>query len=200
MQLSLIHIFNSILFLLTPGMEAGKAGTLLSALVSFKKLHDANAALREVIPAFTARYGKRYADVGLYDLCQDMHSFYRTHRVAELQRAQFRAEHFPAIALSPQAATQKFLRNEIEYLPLSKIKNRIAATLALVYPPGIGVIIPGERYDERAQPMLDYLLMFEQAANLFPGFDCEIQGVYRETSEDGQVRLYTYVVDETQGN
>ena len=191
---------NSILFLLTPGMEAGKAGTLLSALVSFKKLHDANAALREVIPAFTARYGKRYADVGLYDLCQDMHSFYRTHRVAELQRAQFRAEHFPAIALSPQAATQKFLRNEIEYLPLSKIKNRIAATLALVYPPGIGVIIPGERYDERAQPMLDYLLMFEQAANLFPGFDCEIQGVYRETSEDGQVRLYTYVVDETQGN
>src|SRR5262249_15955381 len=34
---------NSILFLVTPGVESSKAGTLLSALVAFKKLHDANA-------------------------------------------------------------------------------------------------------------------------------------------------------------
>ena len=29
--------------------------------------------------------------------------------------------------------------------------------------------------------MLDYLAVFEQAANRFPGFESEIQGVYRRT-------------------
>ena len=41
---------NSILFLLTPGVESSKAGTLLSALVFFKRLHDDNAMLEDVMP------------------------------------------------------------------------------------------------------------------------------------------------------
>ena len=57
----------------------------------------------------------------------------------------------------------------------------------VVYPPGIATIVPGERLDERARPMLDYLKMFERSANLFPGFDVEIQGIYRETETDGTV-------------
>lgn len=62
----------------------------------------------------------------------------------------------------------------------------------MVYPPGIASIVPGERFDERARPMLDYLKMFESSANLFPGFEVEI----RETEKDGTVRFYTYVVRE----
>jgi ornithine decarboxylase len=185
---------NSILFLLTPGLESSKAGTLISALVSFKKLHDQNAPLAIVMPGFCARHGDKYAETGLYDLCQQMHEFYREHEVRDLQRAQFRPEHFPVIALSPQAATQCFIRNEVDYLSIHEIKDRIAATLALVYPPGIGVIVPGERYDDRAKPMLDYLIMFEEAANRFPGFDSEIQGIYRETAADGTISFHTYVV------
>jgi len=187
---------NSILFLLTPGMESSKAGTLLSALIGFKRLHDGNEKLHKVIPRFTARYGSRYADIGLYDLCQQMHEFYRKHNVSSMQRLQFRPEHFPLIALSPQEATQRFIRNEVDYLSIHEIGNRIAATLALVYPPGIGVIVPGERYDERAKPMLDYLTMFERAANKFPGFDSEIQGIFRETAADGKISFHTYVVQE----
>lgn len=188
--------FNSILFLLTPGLESSKAGTLLSALLSFKRLHDENAPLEEVIPLAIRHQGNRYAGVGLYDLCHQMHEFYRDHHVRELQGAQFEAAHLPTIAMSPQAASQCFIRNQVDYLPINEIKGRIAATLALVYPPGIGVMVPGERYDERARPMLDYLQMFEQAANRFPGFDSEIQGIYRETGNDGRVRLHTYVVKE----
>jgi ornithine decarboxylase len=187
---------NSILFLLTPGLESSKAGTLISALVSFKKLHDSNAQLSIVMPSFTARYGSKYAETGLYDLCQKMHEFYRDHQVRDLQRAQFRPEHFPVMAMTPQAATQCFIRNEVDYLSIHDIKNRIAATLALVYPPGIGVIVPGERYDDRAKPMLDYLIMFEEAANRFPGFDSEIQGIYRETATGGRIGFHTYVVQE----
>ena len=33
-------------------------------------------------------------------------------------------------------------------------------------------------------------------ANLFPGFEAEIQGLFRESAPDGSVRFYTYVVRE----
>jgi len=187
---------NSILFLLTPGLESTKAGTLLSALVRFKQLHDDNVRLDDVIPAFVASHRKRYAGMGLRDLCAEMHGFYREHNVSRLQRQQFRAEHFPTIAMTPQEAMYALVRNNVELLPIEQIGGRIAATLTLVYPPGIGVVVPGERYDERAQPMLDYFRMFEEGSNRFPGFENEIQGIYRKADDDGIVRLYTYVVSE----
>ena len=87
-------------------------------------------------------------------------------------------------------------RNQVDYLPLDRIEGRIATTLWVVYPPGIATIVPGERLDERARPMLDYLKMFERCANLFPGFEAEVQGVYREVESNGSVRFYTYVAKE----
>jgi ornithine decarboxylase len=56
--------------------------------------------------------------------------------------------------------------------------------------------VPGERLTARAQPMLDYLKMFESCFERFPGFDVEIQGVYKEVDASGRTRLYTYVVQE----
>jgi arginine/lysine/ornithine decarboxylase len=44
--------------------------------------------------------------------------------------------------------------------------------------------------------MIDYLLTFQNSANLFPGFESEIQGVYREIDKSGKVTFYTYVVKE----
>lgn len=188
---------NSLLFLLTPGTESSKAGTLLSALVTFKRLHDANAPLEAVIPAFVARHGARYANKGLRDLCADMHAFYRQAHTSILQRAQFRAEHFPQPAMTPKQATDKLVANDVDFLPISEIGDRVAATLALVYPPGIGVVVPGERYDERAAPMLDYFKVFEEAANRFPGFENEIQGLYAVKDDaSNRVTLHTYVVRE----
>ncbi len=187
---------NSILFLLTPGLESSKAGTLLSALIRFKQLHDENTPLDEVIPSFVAAHHARYAGVGLRDLCAQMHAFYRERKASQLQREQFRATHFPEIAMTPQEAMNELVRNNVELLPIEQISGRIAATLALVYPPGIGVVVPGERYDERALPMLDYFRVFEEGGNRFPGFENEIQGIYRKEESDGTVRLYTYVVNE----
>jgi ornithine decarboxylase len=83
----------------------------------------------------------------------------------------------------------------VDFLPLDEIDGRIAATLNLVYPPGIAVVVPGERYSERSRPMLDYFRMFEESHARFPGFANEIQGVYpREV--DGRHRLFTYVIKE----
>ncbi len=88
------------------------------------------------------------------------------------------------------------MHNKVDYLPLEALGGRIAATTALVYPPGIGLVLPGERYGEVNSPLLTYLHMVEEACNLFPGFEVEIQGIYREVEEDGRIRLFSYVLQE----
>lgn len=188
---------NSILFLLTPGLEASKAATLISALVRFHRLYCENEPLAKAIPEFLQRNPGRYDGMGLRDICDMLHSFYREHNASGLQSAQFQQDHLPDIVVSPREAWEQLLRNEVEYLPIDSVEGRVAATLALVYPPGIGVVGPGERYGGRAKPMLDYLKMFEEASNRFPGFENEIQGVYREKAADGRIRLFTYVLQGT---
>ncbi|MGY3690914.1 ornithine decarboxylase [Bradyrhizobium sp. USDA 3240] len=187
---------NSLLFLLTPGVEASKAGTLVSGLVAFKKLHDDNALVEDVIPEFFRRRPQRYTGVRLRDLCGDMHRFFRDGGVSTLQAKQFLPEHLPKIAMSPRQAAQYLIRNDVDYLPIDQIFGRIAATPFVVYPPGIATIVPGERLSERSKPMIDYLKMFEASFNAFPGFEVEVQGIYKEIDEAGRVRFYTYVVSE----
>jgi len=187
---------NSLLFLLTPGSESSKAGTLLSHLVTFKKLHDENALLEDVIPDFVARRAQRYGRQRLRDLCAAMHAFYRAENVSALQAAQFRGEHFPDLAMPPHEAVRALVRNMVDYVPLEEAEGRIAATLWLVYPPGIATVIPGERLGQRSRPMIAYLKAFERAANRFPGFENEIQGLYREVDAAGTIRFHTYVVRE----
>ncbi|MBE9607028.1 amino acid decarboxylase [Acetobacteraceae bacterium H6797] len=187
---------NSLLFLLTPGVESSKAGTLLAHLITFKKLHDNNAPLDEVIPNFVARRPQRYGRARLRDLCAEMHAFYRAAGISRLQSAQFTERHFPEMAMPPNEAVRALVKNKVDYVPLEETAERLAATLWLVYPPGIATIIPGERLGERAKPAVDYLKAFEEACNRFPGFESEIQGLYRETGADGRIRFHTYVVRE----
>ena len=101
--------------------------------------------------------------------------------------------------MSAQEATWQFTANQIDYVPIDKVGGRVAATMALVYPPGIGIVVPGERWDQRAAPMIAYLKLFEESYAHFPGFANEIQGVYPEKDSDGRVRLFTYVIKEQSG-
>ena len=164
--------------------------------MTFKRLHDENARLQDVIPDFVRRRPQRYNNLGLRDLCGQMHAYHRDAGISRLQRQQFSAEHLPELAMLPHEAARMLVRNKVDYLPIDSIAGRIAATLMLVYPPGIATIVPGERLGGRAAPMIDYLLAFERAENLFPGLGTEIQGVYREIGANGAVRFYTYVVRE----
>lgn len=186
---------NSVLFLMTPAEDESKLNSLIARLVRFKNLWDRDAALEEVLPTLCAAHGARYAGYSLRQVCNEMHNFYREANVKELQRLCFRASSFPELAMPPSAAYESLVANDVEYLPLDQVRGRISATLALIYPPGIGVVLPGERWDERAQPMLDYFMAFQESFNRFPGFNYEVQGVFQER-ESGRIRFYTYVVRE----
>ncbi|NCC50585.1 MAG: amino acid decarboxylase [Spartobacteria bacterium] len=188
--------FNLILFLITPALESCKAGTLLAELVDFKNHFDNNDLMDEVLPGLVKEFPEVYKRKGLRDICIDIHNVFKAHDASRLQREQFQADHFPEMAMTPQEAFNELMRNNVDYVPIDEVKGRIAATMALVYPPGIGVIMPGERYDDRAQVQIDYFKMFEDTNSLFPGFENEIQGAYPEKQSDGRVKYFTYVVKE----
>ncbi len=187
---------NSILFLMTPAEDESKLNTLISKLVKFKDLWDRDAAVGDALPTLYAQNAARYAGYTLRQVCKEMHDFYRKANVKELQKQSFRATSFPELAMSPKDAYEKLVANEVDYVPLDEgVKDRISATLALIYPPGIGVVVPGERWDKRARPMLDYFLTFEESFNRFPGFNYEVQGVFQE-QVNGRIKFHTYVVRE----
>ena len=186
---------NSILFLLTPAEDESKLNSLIAKLVKFKSLWDRDAPLGEVLPTIYAQNTQRYSGYTVRQVCNEMHDFYRKANVKELQKRCFRASSFPELAMTSREAYEALVGNNVDYVPLEGIRGRVAATLALIYPPGIGVIVPGERWDERAQPMLDYFLTFEESFNRFPGFNYEVQGVYQE-QVNGRIKFHTYVVRE----
>ena len=99
-------------------------------------------------------------------------------------------------AMSSEDAYQALVANDVDYVAMDEIKGRISATLALIYPPGIGVIVPGERWDDKAKPMIDYLMAFQESFNRFPGFNYEVQGVFQERIE-GRIKFHTYVVSKS---
>ena len=187
---------NSILFLMTPAEDESKLNTLIARLVKFKELWDRDASLAEALPTLYSQNSARYADYTLRQVCKEMHDFYRKANVKELQKQCFRASSFPELAMTSKEAYEALVANEVDYVPLdASIRDRIAATLALIYPPGIGVIVPGERWDASAKPMLDYFMTFEESFNRFPGFNYEVQGVYQEIVND-RIKFHTYVVRE----
>jgi len=128
---------NSILFLLTPADDESKLNTLISRLVSFKDLWDRDAPLGEALPTLYSQNRDRYAGYSLRRICKEMHDFYRESNVKGLQKLCFRAESFPELAMSSKDAYEALVANEVDYVPLDEsIRGRIAATLALIYPPG----------------------------------------------------------------
>jgi ornithine decarboxylase len=184
---------NSILFLLTPAVGEGKMAMLLAALETFREHYELDSPLSTVLPMLSRRFPDRYAGYSLRQLAQEMHEFYRSRAIKDLQRDSFRYTSFPAQAMSAREANAALVGGDVDFVPISEVSGRIAATLALIYPPGIGIIVPGERWDESAQPMIDYFLAFEDSANRFPGFSNEVQGVYAIEVE-GRVQFHTYVV------
>lgn len=120
-----------------------------------------------------------------------MHDLYVSHDVKDLQKAMFRQQSLPKVAMNPQDANIEFIRGNVELVPIAEAEGRIAAEGALPYPPGVLCVVPGEVWGGAVQR---YFLALEEGLNLLPGFSPELQGVYVEAGEDGVKRLQGYVL------
>jgi arginine/lysine/ornithine decarboxylase len=185
--------FYTILMLVTPAIERGKSATLLSELLEFKRAYDAEVALREALPDLVAAHPHRYGTESLRQLCDEMHELLRSRGADALQRAVYNAAHEPEMVMTPAAAHTALIRNEVELVSLDDLAGRVAANLVVVYPPGIAIMVPGERFAEDSAAVA-YLRLFEESDNLFPGFETEMQGIFPERGADGRLRYFTYVV------
>ncbi len=59
----------SFLVLFSMGITKGKWSTLVTELINFKDLYDANAPLKRALPALAVAHPEAYGKMGLKDLC-----------------------------------------------------------------------------------------------------------------------------------
>jgi arginine/lysine/ornithine decarboxylase len=162
----------TILFLFSIGITKGKWGTLLNALLEFKRDYDRNVPVAQVLPHLTADV---YHNLGLRDVADQMFA-----QLKESRQTHWLAEAFstlPTPVMTPNAAFQYLVRDEIEHVPLDALANRILATSVVPYPPGIPMLMPGESTGANDGPYLGYLRALAAWDKRFPGFGHDTHGV-----------------------
>lgn len=184
--------FNSILFLMTPAESKSKLDSLVAQLMRFEQLIRQNAPVSQVMPYLYWDNEERYRGVGIADLCQEMHDFYKERNAKEFQRELFREETFPEVAMLPYEAGVALIRNQAKMVSIDEIQGEVALEGALPYPPGIFCVAPGERW---SRPAVEYFKILEEGINRFPGFAPEIHGVYLK-KKDGKTKAFAYVLQE----
>jgi arginine decarboxylase len=160
----------SFFIMFTIGITKGRWNTLVTELQQFKDDYDQNQPLWRVMPEFIAK-NPRYERIGLRDLCQQIHDIYKENDVARLTTEMYLSDMVPA--MKPADAFSKMAHREIERVPIDDLEGRVTAMLVTPYPPGIPLLIPGERFN---RTIVRYL-QFARRFNLqFPGFETDIHG------------------------
>ncbi len=171
----------SFLVLFSMGITKGKWSTLLTELLEFKRSYDANLPLIDVLPSIAHAGGGRYQGMGLRDLCDALHGCYRENATAKALKSMYTA--LPELAIKPADAYDRLVRGEVEAVPIDQLQGRIAAVMLVPYPPGIPLIMPGERFTAATRSIIDYLAFARTFDQAFPGFDIDVHGLQTEAGE-----------------
>ena len=184
----------SFLALFSIGITRGKWGSLVAALMRFKELYDANAPLAKALPALVEAYPERYRGVGLRDLAADMHA---ANREADLLGALEGAfSHLPEPVLTPRETFARLVHRDVEQVPAAKLEGRVLAVQVVPYPPGIPLLMPGERFGKDTRAVGDFLLGLEALDAKFPGFGHDTHGVEVKTDKSGRSYYALYCLKE----
>ncbi len=163
-----------IMFLFSMGITKGKWGTLVNALLSFKRHYDNNTALKKVLPEVVEAAPEIYSEMGLRDLGNKMFVYLQKNNPGgQLNQAY---EQLPAVMMSPRDAYQEIVANRVESVPLDKLAGRIAANSIIPYPPGIPMLLSGESFGDKNSPHIGYLHSLQAWDSEFPGFEHETEG------------------------
>jgi arginine decarboxylase len=173
----------SFFIMFTIGITKGRWNTLVTALQQFKADYDENQPLWRVLPEFIEKH-PRYEKTGLKDLCDQIHTIYKANDVARLTTEMYLSEMAPA--MKPADAFAKMAHREIERVEIDSLEGRITAMLVTPYPPGIPLLIPGERFNPT---IVRYLQFTRDFNDKFPGFETDVHGLVEDVV-DGKPRYY----------
>jgi len=175
----------TVLFLFSFGITKGKWGTLVTALLDFKKDYDANTPLEQVLPKLVAAHAERYGAMGLKDLADEMFD-----QLKSAKQTKWLAEAFstlPEAHMTPADAYRELVLDNVEHVELPDMAGRVLATSVVPYPPGIPMLMPGESAGPANGPYLGYLRALQQWDARFPGFGHDTHGV---ENKDGRYYMY----------
>jgi lysine decarboxylase/arginine decarboxylase len=163
------------LFLFSFGVTKGKWGTLLNALFEFKKAYDYNVEIKLAMPKIYQSNPKRYENMGLKDLSNEMFSLMKELKTTQALSVAFSELPYPDI--SPVEAYEHLVHNNVESLALDEMAGRTVATGVVPYPPGIPLLMPGENAGPAEGSALTYLKALQTFDEKFPEFSHDIHGV-----------------------
>lgn len=169
----------SFFIMFTIGITKGRWNSLVTELQQFKDDYDQNQPLWRVLPEFVGKY-PQYERMGLRDLCDAIHSVYKANDVARVTTEMYLSDMEPA--MKPSDAWAMMAHREIERVPVDDLEGRVTAILLTPYPPGIPLLIPGERFN---RTIVQYLKFAREFNKLFPGFETDIHGLV-EDEVDGK--------------
>ncbi|TMH33546.1 MAG: lysine decarboxylase [Betaproteobacteria bacterium] len=174
----------SFFIMFTIGITKGRWNTLLTALQQFKDDYDRNALMGRVLPEFVAAY-PRYERMGLRDLCQSIHAMYAKGDIARLTTDMYLSDLQPA--MKPSDAFSYIAHRKTERVAIDELEGRITTALLTPYPPGIPLLIPGERFNRK---IVDFLRFTREFNAAFPGFDTDVHGLVEDEGEGAARRYY----------
>ena len=163
----------SFFIMFTIGITKGRWNTMVTELQQFKDDYDKNQPLWKVLPEFVAKH-PRYERIGLRDLCREIHDVYKANDVARLTTEMYLSDMEPA--MRPADAFARMAHREIERVPIDALEGRVTAVLLTPYPPGIPLLIPGERFN---RTIVRYLRFAQEFNAAFPGFETDIHGLVK---------------------
>jgi len=180
----------SMLFLFSIGMTKAKSMRLLAVLNKFKQMYDQNLSVKEMLPSVYGEYPQFYKNKTIQDISQTLHKVITKHNLPEVMYHAF--DRLPAFVMNPHRAYQKLLKGGSEKILLDDLEGRTSAVMILPYPPGIPLIMPGEKIDNKSKVILEFLMMLEDIGNHLPGFETAIHGTERGDDR----KLYVKVIAE----
>ncbi|TWU26333.1 Biodegradative arginine decarboxylase [Novipirellula galeiformis] len=173
----------SFFIMFTIGITKGRWNTLLSALQQFKDDYDKNVPMWKILPEFCQAFPS-YESIGLKNLCQQIHDTYKHHDIARVTTEMYLSPMQPA--MKPSDAYAMMTHREIDRVEIDELEGRATAVLLTPYPPGIPLLIPGERFNKTIVKYLQFARAFNQQ---FPGFHADIHGLVEE-NVNGQRQYY----------
>ncbi|HRL21498.1 arginine/lysine/ornithine decarboxylase [Alcaligenes sp. SDU_A2] len=182
----------SFFILFTIGITKGRWNTLLTALQQFKDDYDRNQPMWRILPDF-CKAQPTYERMGLRDLCQQIHEAYHKYDLARLTTEVYLSDMVPA--MKPSDAYAKMAHREIERVGIDELEGRVTGVLLTPYPPGIPLLIPGERFNSR---IVEYLQFAREFNARFPGFETYVHGLAQDIGPDGLPRYYVDCVRESE--
>jgi arginine decarboxylase len=165
----------SFLVLFSLGITRGKAGTLLAELLEFRRLYESGAPLENVLPRLASEHSERYGGRTLRGLSDELQRALRDVAMSELTEGMYSA--LPEPVMTPADAHGHIVAGTVEMVGTDSLAGRVSAAMLVPYPPGIPVIMPGERFPARDGAVLRYLRACEKLSLTFPGFETEIHGI-----------------------